>query len=303
MIGEWIALAAATSFAWSNIGIVRGARANDADNGVFLSLMLTAFLSSAGWLVQGAWRGFGPVSPAAIGWFMGAGALTGFVGRVLLYATVQNLGAVRASALRRLTPFFAVALAVGVLGEPMSPPMGFGMFLILASFALLVRMGMRETGAAVQRRGLAGMRGLKPGYFYGPISALGYATGALLRKLGLNDTPDALLGTAVGALVGLALFLLLATVHRGTREAVAATFSRYNGWLMVAAFASSFGQILSLVALLYTTVSRVVVVTSMEVYVTMFIARLMLGRTERNPGGIFIAASLGVAGTMLVALY
>ena len=65
--------------------------------------------------------------------------LTAFIGRVFLYASIQRLGAMRASTIKRLNPFFAVLLGVLVLGESVSGGMGWGALLILASSALLVQ--------------------------------------------------------------------------------------------------------------------------------------------------------------------
>ena len=48
----------------------------------------------------------------ALAWFAGAGVLTAYVGRVAFYATVERLGAMRASTLQRLNPFFAVVMGV-----------------------------------------------------------------------------------------------------------------------------------------------------------------------------------------------
>jgi drug/metabolite transporter (DMT)-like permease len=62
-----------------------------------------------------------------------------YIGRVFLYASIQHLGAMRASALKRLNPFFAVLLGVGVLGESLSGRAGWGVLLIVLSFAILIR--------------------------------------------------------------------------------------------------------------------------------------------------------------------
>ena len=77
LVGDALALASATCFAISNVTIARGARDRE-DNGAFVSLLLTAAISGAGWLAVGLGRGFEPVTGRALLWFAGAGVLTAF---------------------------------------------------------------------------------------------------------------------------------------------------------------------------------------------------------------------------------
>ena len=60
------------------------------------------------------------IEPSAVLWFAGAGVFTAFVGRVFFYSSVEKLGAMRSSALKRLSPLFAVLLGVLVLGETLT---------------------------------------------------------------------------------------------------------------------------------------------------------------------------------------
>src|SRR5258706_519205 len=251
--------ASSECFAVANVTIVRGASSGDDDNGAFLSLLLTAGIAAAGWGVVGAARGFDPITPAAILWFAGAGIFTSFIGRVFLYASIQKLGAMRGSALKRFNPFFAVVLGVLVLGERLDGAMVAGMALILASFALLVRSSLAQRGAG-------GTTVHGAGYAFGIFSGLGYATGALFRKMGLADAPDPWLGAAVGSLVGAALFVATGAFRPRYARAVRATFRRPNAWLVWAGIASSFGQVFYFAALNTSAISRVALIVSMEVF-------------------------------------
>ena len=297
MTGELFALASAACFAAANVTIVRGAAPGDADNGAFASLLLTSAIAGAGWLAFGLARGFPDVTPRALAWFAGAGVLTAFIGRVFGYATVQHLGAMRASAMKRLNPFFAVALGVGVLGERLGAGAIVGMLLILTSFAVLVLRGggRRDAGPVAAF--------LNPGFVYGPVSALGYATGYLLRKMGLGETPDAFLGTLVGALVGASTFVLAGLFRPRYAAAVRATFSRPRPWLLAAGVLSSFGQIAYFFALTHAPISRVALIASIEVFITMFLSVLLLRASESLTVPVLAAAMLGVAGTAMVMLY
>jgi drug/metabolite transporter (DMT)-like permease len=294
--GDALAIASATCFAISNVTIARGARADAKDNGAFVSLLVTVAIASVGWAGAGLAHGFAPVSAQALLWFSAAGVLTAFVGRVFFYASVQRLGAMRSSTMKRLNPFFAVLLGVLVLGETLTTGMAAGLLLIVASFVALALGAPRPAGAHEP----LGRRLLDAGYLYGPVSALGYASGYLLRKMGLAEAHDALLGAAVGCLAGVVLFLVTARFSETYREAVRATFVRPNPWLIGAGVMSSFGQILYFAALNESPMSRVALISSMEVFVTLFLGAVFLRGRERLTVAVVLAAILGVAGTALV---
>jgi drug/metabolite transporter (DMT)-like permease len=298
LLGDALALASATCFAISNVTIARGARPEAEDNGAFVSLIITTLIAGAGWVAVGMARGFLPVTPRALLWFAGAGVFTAFVGRVFFYESVQRLGAMRSSALKRLNPFFAVVLGVIVLGETLTRGMTIGLALIVGSFAVLV-IGTRPLNAMAApdavRWHLA-----RWGYLYGIVSALGYSSGYLLRKMGLAEAHDALLGAMVGCLIGALLFLATAIFSADYARAVRATFARPNAWLIGAGVMSSFGQIFYFAALNESPMSRVALISSMEIFVTLFLGFAFLRRRERITPALVLAAVLGVAGTAFI---
>lgn len=298
LLGDAFALASAACFALSNVTISRGARPGGEDNGAFVSLLLTSAIAGAGWIAVGLARGFEPVTIRALLWFAGAGVFTAFIGRVFFYASVQHLGAMRSSAMKRLNPFFAVVLGVLVLGESLTGGMAVGLALIGASFAVLVIGGWK--GRQGEGAPSPGRRLLHVGYVYGPVSALGYATGYLLRKMGLAEAHDALLGAMVGCIVGALLFLATAAVNRDYARAVRTTFTHPNYWLIGAGVMSSFGQILYFAALSESPMSRVALISSVEVFVTLFLGALLLRKRETLTPALVLAAALGFAGTAFI---
>ncbi len=294
-MGDTFALASALCFAISNVTIVRGARRGSDDNGAFLSLLLTAAISAVGWFITSAIHGTAPVTVRGVLWLAAAGVFSAFIGRVFLYASIERLGAIRASAVKRLNPFFAVLLGVLVLDEQVSGDMAGGALLIVASFGLLVQAQWRAAPTDAESTPRSK---LNLGYLYGPLSALGYALGYLMRKAGLQDTPDPFFGAMVGTLVGAGMFVAAGHWSPGYRRAVAATWRRPNPWLYAAGVMGSFGQILYFAALNVSPMSRVALVVSMEVFFTIGLSLLFLA--ERLSWRIGLAALLGFVGTGLL---
>jgi drug/metabolite transporter (DMT)-like permease len=303
-MGELLAFLSTCFFAAANVTISRGTGPKGQENGAFLSILMTAGIAAIAWVYVLMTQGWPRIDPLALAWFGGAGILTIFIGRVFLYASVQHLGAVRASAVKRLNPVFSVMLGVLVLGEPVSSSMTVGMLLIFASFGVLIWQAMSSSKAGKadtsSQSWMATMANL--GFFYGPISALAYATGYVARKQGLDVMPDAAFGTMFGSVVGAVCFVLAGQFVDSYRTAVRATFTTFNSWLFAAAVLSSIGQLLYFAALTRSTISRVALIASMEVFVTMFLTVLLFRSREQLTGSVLVAAGLGVIGTVFIVL-
>lgn len=301
-MGETFALLSMTLFSAANIMISRGALGQSRSRGAFLSIIITFLLSGLIWLGIGTVRGFAAINSTGLAWFALAGILTVLIGRVFLYASIQNLGAMRGSAVKRLNPFFSVLLGVVFLNEAISGSMAAGMALIFASFVLLVHQSLRSARHGGESRSTFGtIAGL--GYLYGPISALAYASGYVARKYGLIALPDPVLGTMVGAFIGGLAFVVVSFFIASYREDLQKTFTEFSPWLLAAGFASTLGQICYFVALGYSSVSKIALITSMEVFVTMFLGFILYRSGTRITRELVIAAVLGVFGTVLVISY
>ncbi len=293
-----------TLFATSNIAVIRGFDGRTRSAGAFVSIVITFLLSFAIWGLMGLSSGWSPISATALAWFALAGLLTIFFGRVFLYASIQHLGAVKASAIKRLNPFFSVLLGVLLLGETLNPELLTGMALICASFYVLVRQTLRSGRSPEGRTaGPGALERLKNlGYLYGPVSAFAYASGYVARKQGLLILPDAALGTMLGALTGIVAFVAASQVASSYREDIRQTFTTWNPWLLLAGVLSSLGQLSYFVALNHSSISKIALITSMEVFVTMFLSVVVFRSKEKLSRDVVAAAILGAVGTVLVIL-
>ncbi len=303
-MGEFFALLSAVCFATANITISRGSASGDVDNGAFLSILLTAALACLAMLIAGRMPLEGDLNFTGLAWFALAGVLTAFVGRVFLFASVLSLGAMRASAVKRLNPFFAVILGGLVLGETLGGWMIPGMILIFASFLLLAREAWRRAAmqSGTPQIGQANARISSSifGLGYGAASALAYAIGYLARKQGLNEIANPYLGTAIGAVAGIAAYVLASALIPGYRQSIVNTFTRFNRWFYITGALASFGQLCYFLALSHISVSRVALISSLEVFVTIFLSLWIFRARDRLSMATLAAACLGVAGTALI---
>jgi drug/metabolite transporter (DMT)-like permease len=111
--GEALALLGAVAFAGSGAVVAKGAtQKGSGDNGALLSVIITAVAAGGIWLATPAMAIPVLQSECLLGsaWFALSGFVTIFLGRSLLYQSIGYLGATRASAVRRLNPFFLCCL-------------------------------------------------------------------------------------------------------------------------------------------------------------------------------------------------
>lgn len=79
-------------------------------------------------------------------------------------------------------------------------------------------------------------------------------------------------------------------------------FSTLNALLLLAGIFSSLGQLCYFVALSHSSISKIALITSMEVFVTMFFSIVVFRSAEKLTRDVVLAAALGVIGTVFVIL-
>jgi len=233
-------------------------------------------------------------------WFAAAGLFSTVFGRMLMYKSIQGIGVARTAAASRLNPFFAVLLAALLLGETIGPAAGAGMMIIGASFVLLVsaafpRLRKKAGDDGAERR-------LSPGaYAFGPGAALCYACGNVSRKAGLLLIPDAVYGALVSAVTAGLYYAAAVIISEDARRAAHEALTAVNHWQLGAALLVSTAQIAMFLAIQFTTVSRAVMILSVEVFLSILLASYVF-RIETPPEGrTLVAALLATLGVVLVA--
>jgi len=296
VLGQCLALMSAICFAFSVVFVARS-EVREGDRGVFFSVLITLVFSALLWMAQEQtagqaadhahwWSGFS--------WFVFAGVCAMVLGRKFVFTSIQSLGPTRASAMKRLNPFFSVAAAALFLSEPISKLGWLGMAVIASGFALLIRDGAR--------RGSAQSIPAPTAYLWGVAAALAYAGAYVARKLGLADLPAPAFGTLISAAAGLVFMLAAALVSSRQRAIVLGVFRNLDRWVVMASVFMSLGQILLFVALLYERISVITMIASTEIFIATFLS-VVIFRTEGRPGWqTQLAGAVTMLGVIMVAL-
>jgi drug/metabolite transporter (DMT)-like permease len=300
LIGDVFALASALLFAMASIAIAKAAHNRSADNGVLLSIVMTGALSAAALLLQGKLPAADTKSSmvAAVGWFALSGILAIVWGRLTMFKSVALAGVVRATTIRRLTPFFSVLLAWVFLGETISEVGGLGMALMAASFALLYYDNRQKLSS----HDLFPGANLQRGYLYGLICTALYATSYVVRKQGLDGVHDPFFGALTGSLAALGYYVVGCLFSSKLRAEVGLLTLRPDPWQVAAATLLALGQISQFVAFNNSGVGRVTIINSMEIFLSSYLA-IMVFKTEKQPSALVAGATVvATAGVIFVAL-
>ena len=168
---------------------------------------------------RGSWA-VGGADLTGLAWFALSGLLSTAMGRALYFLSVHELGAIRASAVKRAIPFFSVIFGVVLLGEALTGPKLAGTMLIALSIGALAALDLR----AARRSGATGTGGEASlvGYAWETASGLSYAASYVARKLGLNLIPDGAFGTFMGAQAAVLYYLAAALSPRRRRASILA---------------------------------------------------------------------------------
>lgn len=301
VIGEFLALFSAFAFAFGSVAIAKATMVGSGQVGVLLSVLLTGLLALICWLVIGQPLGsVGQITWSAVGWFAVSGVLATVWGRLTLFKAIQNAGIIRASTIRRLTPFFSVFFAWLLLGEQVGWMAGGGIALIGASFVLLIMDGRRKL--VEESGGVSAPPNIPRGYMFGILCALFYALSYIARKYGLIELPDAFLGALLSSLAALAYYLVGGTFSTKFRSIIAQSLRRPERWQFIAALCISVGQVSQFIALKYTGVSQLALINSVEIYISAYLA-VMVFRMERMPSvAVLVAAALATLGVVLTTI-
>lgn len=295
MLGDALALASAMAFSFGNVAIAKATRNRSVDSGVLLSVLMTGALAILGWLLE---RDHVPVNESVLSpivWFGAAGILATVWGRVTLFKAIQFAGVLRATAIRRITPFLSVLFGWLFLADRVSGWGALGLAFISVSFGLLYIEDRKKLGQVFE--GLD----LPLGYMFGIFCALLYASSYVVRKRGLELLPDAYLGALIGSGAALIYYMCSFVISSSSRQQFTAFAHSPDVWQVIAAFSISVGQILLFAALNRTTVTRVAMISSTEIFISAYLAVIVF-RTEKGPSiTFFVAMLLSTAGVLCVA--
>lgn len=293
-LGVVLAVAAALLFAVQNLCVRLGTEEGDV-----VGVMLVSLVCNVVILVPIVLLLYPPpyqalFTPISLASFAGAGLFGSLVGRVLMFKSIEVIGASRTTPIISSNVFFASALAILLLGETLTVPHVLGILLIVGGVAFISwetaaasdpDQSLREIGASlVVPLAAAAAIGIEP-----VLAAQGFAAGTQV-------------------LPGVMVKVVAATLGFGTYVLLYSSFEVPIGepifrWYIGAGLAASVGLTLYYAALEVAPVVIVVpILQTMPLFVLLLSFLFLPQRLERVTVRLGVAAAVVVVGATVVSL-
>jgi len=201
-----------------------------------LALGLPGFLALA--VVTGELSQLIGLSALTLGYFVLAGILHFVIGRTLTYASLQQIGAARASPLIGTNTLYTVLLAILLLGEPATPKVLAAALLVVAGVVLLSRHERPDKEIQLTSK--------KHGVAYSLLAGFIFGVTPLLVRAGLLLAPLPALAAMISYAVALLLYLI-GSFFPSRRKVM--TRGTITSAFLIAAVSVNLGQILRYYAL------------------------------------------------------
>ena len=278
-IGELLAIVALLLFSSNALLVGPAIRRLPQDLGFLVSLASNVVLAAMVVLGQYLLLG-GPGSPPewdATGMFAVGGLLTSYLGRWFWTRSIATIGPTRASAIQVTNPFFAAVFAWVLLDESL-PPVA-----VLCGLAVLAGLNLTSRRRAGVEAATVGPRGRSvplANVAIGLLGALAYGLGNVARGAGVRDWEAPIVGSFIGALVGL---LAYAVVNTDLRKVVSALRGADRTGLRLWLFSGALtigAQTAQIAATQYIPVAIAVVISVAIPVVVLPVSVLFLRRSE-----------------------
>ncbi|MFB6085177.1 MAG: EamA family transporter [Halorientalis sp.] len=232
------------------------------------------------------------LTPDLVAVFAAAGLFGTAMGRILVFAGVQRVGASINSAGISTRPLFATLLALVFLGEPLGPLTGVGIVVLVGGLVVLTY----SKGGDVS--------GWRPRDLLFPVGAAAvFGAGNVLRRYGFGDTTaTALQAVTINETAALVALAAYALATRGTDplDAPPESYAYFAGSGLITAVA-----LLSFFTALSMEAGRVAIVDPLAATAPLFttvFAAVFLRDVERVTPGVVGGALLVVVGAVLVTV-
>jgi uncharacterized membrane protein len=303
VLGGLLALLAAAAFALNNasfrrgalIGSVTQAMAVTVPIGVPIFFIMTALAGYLGTL--------GRFTPRAVLWLSLAGIVHFVWGRYCNYRAIRAMGVNLVTPVQQITLVVTLALAIGLLGESLTPLQLVGIALVFLGPALTAERSDRAGASTRATRPQAFTPRYAEGYVFALLSATGYGTSPILIRAGLENIGAG--GSLAGGLIAyiaataaFAPFLLvpgqLSHVRKLEREPAK--------WFTLSGFVVCLSQMFYFMALALAPVSVVAPIMRLSILFRIYFSWLLTPHHEVFGDRVLLATVVSLAGALALTV-
>lgn len=327
-MGIILALSAAFFFGLSNVYVSRGNITNGINTieGLLLTIitnnivniLLLPFIFLFTSLPEFSWIG--------ISSFIGAGFFTSFLGRILLFSSIFLIGASRSGSFKITAPLFTILIAVFILKEQINVLHLIGVLVILMGVVVVIKETQQRLKAAdlldnasdvvkenyelsINDVNSKLINAKKAGIFIAILSGLSFGIGNILRKVGVTNYANPLLGGVINSVASL-VFLIIVIYINPLRSIIDIEVNFNNIFkrkgsreYILAGFSTSCALYSLYFSLSLLEVSIVNTIVSIEALFTIIIGALLLKNKELISRELIVGSVIIIAGVGIITLF
>ena len=300
MLGGWLALLAAATFALSNVSARRAVIDGSVLQGLFVTVPIGLIFSLMVTLISGFGGLLSRFTLLQVLFLAAAGICHFAMARYCAYRSIQALGSNLAGPVQGLNLPVSLALALWLLDEYLNPLHAFGVVLVM--FGPIIMLSRQ----AISRL-LASTKTFKPrfleGYVFAVLSAIGYGVSPLLVRVALEGVN---MGTAIAggvfSYVAATIVLLPILAKRSARRTIFNIRNDPAKWFVISGLFTGVSQMIRYMAL---ALAPVTIVSS--IMVSSLVFRFLFSRIINRDYEIFgiwvvIGIMITVVGSLALTL-
>jgi len=228
----------------------------------------------------------------AVLYFIAAGIIGSFIGRFLFYVGVDKVGASISTPLSEIKPLFSTIVAIVILGERVTLSIALGTVFIIIGAATI---SSEESGGHIEKKWS------KKDLIFPILAGACWGVTHIFRKVGLNITPEPILGLAVQNVAAFTFYPLLFLVQQNQQKLV---LNDRKSWFLfsLSGFSAVAAQLCFFYALDLGEVVIVSPLSSLSAFFLLLFVGIFLRKLERVTWKIVLGSILIVGGTLLLTM-
>ena len=307
IVGAITALGAAVTFAFNNAAFRRGALGGSVAQAMAIGMGIGVVLALVAVTLIGAWGNVFALPRVSVGLLALAGILHFAWGRYCNFRATKAMGSNMVGPLQQSSILLALALAVFVLGEVITPLRILGILLIILGPLVSLRAGRNARRAAEQGARPKGRAVFRPnlveGYTFALLSVTGYGSSPILIRYSVQDAglADSIAGWLIAS-VAAAMIIALTLLPRGRVAHVRAVDRSVGGWFALSGVLVGLSQMLGFIALSFAPVTVVTPIQRLSLVIRVFANRLINRDHEVTGPRIWVATLVAMAGVLALTI-
>ena len=315
MLGGFIALLSAATFALNNASVRRGVLSGSVLQAMAITVPIGLPISFLVALATGSLAAVAGFSSRALLALSLSGIMHFVWGRYCNYRATRAIGTNLVAPIQQINLIFTLLLAIVILGETLTPLRLLGIALVLLGPTITLREGKpAPLSAAVTQEStqagqlsITGHPAFRPsyaeGYFWALLSATGYGLSPILVRIGLEGKGLAVsvAGNLVASLAAVTVMALFLLPPRQLRHALAVGREPAK-WFTLSGILVAISQLFLYMAMSIAPVTVVSPINRLSILFRLYFSRLLNPKHEVFGGKVVVGTVVSLAGAVVLSL-